>query len=81
MKLLSPIKIIPAVVVRWLRGGQQADLHSFLLTPFGHGTRMCAGRRFAEQDLYVVLARIIARSPAPPFNMKIDFKRLKLILF
>ena len=46
---------------RWLRGEQQADLHPFLLTPFGHGTRMCAGRRFAEQDLYVVLARIIAR--------------------
>lgn len=54
----DPDKHVPE---RWLRGGQQTDLHPFLLTPFGHGTRMCAGRRFAEQDLYVVLARIISR--------------------
>ena len=49
---------------RWLRNEKSSlkeKLHSHLLTPFGHGTRMCFGRRFAEQDLFILLTTILRR--------------------
>ncbi len=39
----------------------ELQLHPYLMIPFGHGTRMCAGRRFAEQDMYTTLARILQK--------------------
>jgi len=64
----DPTKHMPE---RWLRDEGEKEIHPYLLTPFGHGTRMCAGRRFAEQDLYTVLARIIAR-----YELEIENERV-----
>ena len=42
---------------RWLRG-ESKDSNPFSMLPFGFGSRMCVGRRIAEQELYLALTRV-----------------------
>ncbi|XP_078676342.1 cholesterol side-chain cleavage enzyme, mitochondrial-like [Branchiostoma floridae x Branchiostoma belcheri] len=45
---------------RWLRGSEdRADTHPYAFLPFGFGTRSCVGRRVAETELQVLLAKIV----------------------
>ena len=50
---------------RWLRGKDKNHLmealapNPFASIPFGFGTRMCIGRRVAELELHLLLARIV----------------------
>jgi cytochrome P450 family 49 subfamily A len=54
---------------RFLKGSPQyEDLHPFLYLPFGHGPRMCVGRRFAEQEMYVFISKILQ-------NFRIEWHR------
>ncbi|XP_022096144.1 cytochrome P450 10-like [Acanthaster planci] len=47
---------------RWIRGHKEfEDIDPFLVLPFGTGSRMCLGRRLAEQEVYLLLARLVQR--------------------
>ncbi|OTF70195.1 hypothetical protein BLA29_002211, partial [Euroglyphus maynei] len=45
---------------RWIRSNRSRE-HRYLYIPFGHGTRMCLGRRIAELELYILLANLVDR--------------------
>lgn len=52
-------KFIPE---RWLKdnGSDKADeFHPFAYLPFGFGKRMCIGKRIADMEMELVIARIV----------------------
>lgn len=52
---------------RWL--DKNKKYHPFASLPFGYGTRMCVGRRLAQQEMYLLLAEVTRHfllSPTKP---------------
>ncbi|KAG5899874.1 hypothetical protein JTB14_012337 [Gonioctena quinquepunctata] len=60
----DPGKFMPE---RWLKSGHpgcpinQKKIHPFISLPFGYGRRSCLGRRFAETELNILLAKIFRK--------------------
>ena len=47
---------------RWLRGQElQEEIHPFLMLPFGHGSRMCVGKRISEQESIIFLCKMLKK--------------------
>ncbi|ALC42378.1 Cyp301a1, partial [Drosophila busckii] len=47
---------------RWLKahhGGTTDKLHPFASLPYGYGARMCLGRRFADLEMQILLAKLL----------------------
>ncbi|EFN87619.1 Probable cytochrome P450 301a1, mitochondrial [Harpegnathos saltator] len=44
---------------RWLKEGSNEKLHPFASLPYGYGARMCLGRRFADLEMQVLLAKLL----------------------
>ncbi|KAB0797032.1 hypothetical protein PPYR_11093 [Photinus pyralis] len=60
----QPHKFVPE---RWLKTEmtgcpiQHKKIHPFVTLPFGYGRRACLGRRFAEMELQILLAKIFRK--------------------
>ncbi|CAG9860317.1 unnamed protein product [Phyllotreta striolata] len=60
----DPGKFVPE---RWLHSNhsecpvKQEKIHPFIALPFGYGRRSCLGRRFAEVELNILLAKVFRR--------------------
>ena len=46
---------------RWLRTENNEKVNAFASIPFGHGVRMCLGRRLAELELQILLAKLLKK--------------------
>ena len=77
----DPLKFRPE---RWLRTKQQlqqqrrggeGSINPFMVLPFGFGSRMCIGRRFADQELWIGLSKILHN-----FKVSYDGDKLPLTL-
>ncbi|KAL7046891.1 hypothetical protein ACKWTF_002732 [Chironomus riparius] len=45
---------------RWIKSpDNDTNLHKFASLPYGHGARMCLGRRFADLEMQILLAKLI----------------------
>lgn len=55
---------------RWLGG--RGHIHPFSMLPFGHGARMCVGRRFAELQLMTAAAKMVENFIIEPYTQRID---------
>ena len=42
---------------RWIEDKQ--SIHPFAIRPFGHGPRMCIGRRFAELEIQLGITKLL----------------------
>lgn len=57
----EPQKFVPE---RWIKGLSDEQgcpnkaIHPFVSLPFGYGRRSCLGRRFAEIELQILLAKV-----------------------
>nr|WCC58045.1 cytochrome P450 [Pharsalia antennata] len=63
--ITKPEMFIPE---RWLKNTEQSacpiqkkKIHPYISLPFGYGRRSCLGRRFAETELYILLAKIFRK--------------------
>ncbi|CAG0904012.1 unnamed protein product, partial [Cyprideis torosa] len=55
----EPEKFLPE---RFLRSGpKELSAPAFSYLPFGHGVRMCIGRRFAEMEMWILLSKLLRK--------------------
>ena len=65
---------------RFIKGSPLFEnLHPFLLLPFGHGPRMCVGRRFAELEVFTFMSKMLQNFTIEWHHDPLDFKVATLL--
>lgn len=60
---------------RWMKENDNRDyVHPFASLPYGYGARMCLGRRFADLEMQILLAKLIRRYKLEFFHEPLDYK-------
>ncbi|KAJ8912880.1 hypothetical protein NQ315_011203 [Exocentrus adspersus] len=68
----EPDKFIPE---RWMKSeSEKYNLHSFASLPYGYGARMCLGRRFADLEMQVLLAKLIRSYKLEYHHRPLEYK-------
>jgi cytochrome P450 len=74
-------KFIPE---RWLKNNNDPqcpkakDAHPFSYLPFGFGSRMCIGRRFAELEIEVLISRLVREFKIEWHHEELKFKSITI---
>lgn len=69
---------------RWLKNNEDPkcphakDAHPFTYLPFGFGSRMCIGRRFAELEIEVLTARLVREFKLEWHHKDLKFKSITI---
>jgi len=58
----------PSLFDPWRWFSKKNNTHPYSILPFGHGARMCPGRRFAEQEILLCVSEIIKKYQVISFN-------------
>ncbi|XP_053142873.1 sterol 26-hydroxylase, mitochondrial-like [Hemicordylus capensis] len=73
----EPERFLPR---RWLRDQRDSLPHPFSSIPFGYGVRACVGRRIAELEMHLALARLIRTFAFRPDPQLTEVKPLARIV-
>lgn len=65
---------------RWLKESTNETLHPFASLPYGYGARMCLGRRFADLEMQVLLAKVCKNKIQYSWKLIIFCKRTDIFI-
>ncbi|KRT81820.1 cytochrome P450 [Oryctes borbonicus] len=60
---------------RWMKNSDENySIHPFASLPYGHGARMCLGRRFADLEIQILLAKLIRSYNIEYHHQPLEYK-------
>ena len=67
----NPNEFVPE---RWMNKNYDNKIHPFASLPYGYGARMCLGRRFADLEIQILLAKLIRSYKLDYFHQPLEYK-------